>query len=125
MKACPILVAAVVAAAHAPVHAAKPHDYPTHEVVRYVHECMVDRGGQSWSTLYNCSCKFDVVASNLDYDAFVAADTAKRGRRLAGERGGVLRETEMAEELREDFEEIEEQAERACFIGPSPGEQGD
>ena len=95
-------------------------NFPTHAVAYYVFECMADHGGNSWGNLYNCSCKIDAIASQVDYEEYVALDTAKRGRRLAGERGGVLRETDMAEGLRERMEQMELAAERSCF-DPPPG----
>lgn len=115
MRVIPLLGAVLIAAAVNGPAFAERDEYPTHEVVRYVQECMAKREGQSWGELYNCSCKFDVIASELDHDEFVAFDTAKRGRSLAGERGGVLRETEFAEELREDFDDLDQRAENRCF----------
>ena len=99
-------------------------NFPTHAVAYYVFECMADHGGNSWGNLYNCSCKFDAIASQVDYEQYVALDTAKRGRRLAGERGGVLRETEMAEGLRDRMESMEAAAEQRCFDPPSGAESG-
>lgn len=103
----------------APAHAARS-DFPTHAITHYVYECMADHGGSSWGNLYNCSCKIDAIAADLTYEQYVALDTAKRGRRLAGERGGVLRETDMAENLRDRMGSIETAAEQACFQ-PPPG----
>ncbi len=115
MRLIPLLCAVVLGAAVNGPAFAEREGYPTHEVVRYVQECMAKREGQSWGELYNCSCKFDVIAAELDHDEFVAFDTAKRGESLAGERGGVLRETEFAEDLREDLDELDRRAERRCF----------
>lgn len=116
MRAWHSLAVVVVATAVNTPALAERGEYPTHEVVRYVQECMAERDGQSWGELYNCSCKFDVIASKLGHDAFVAFDTANRGESMAGERGGVLRETEFAESLREDFGRLDQRAERRCFI---------
>lgn len=72
-----------------PAHAEK---YPTHEVVRFVNECMSMHGGRSWGNLYKCSCVIDYIASRMSYDEFSAADTYRRGQDISGERGDVLRE---------------------------------
>jgi hypothetical protein len=118
MKAWSI-AAATLALAAPLAHAAEPspaQPYPTHEIVLYVEACMSDHDGATWDTLYGCSCKFDAVRSHFDHDTFVAAITAKHGRSMAGERGGVLRETEYAENLRERLAAVEGRAERHCFI---------
>jgi len=127
MKIWP-LIAASFAATTLTAHGAETHtpaSYPTHEVVRYVMECMADHGGQSWGSLYNCSCKIDTIAAELSHDEFVAEDTAERGKHLAGERGGVLRETELAEDLRSRYDRLDDQAEKRCFSDVQPHVKGD
>ncbi|NIR28340.1 MAG: hypothetical protein GWN84_03230, partial [Gammaproteobacteria bacterium] len=86
------------------------HDYPTHERVRYVYECMATNGGRSFGNMYKCSCAIDYVAEHLPYEKFVEAETYVRGRRARGERGGVLREGERAESVRERFQALEQEA---------------
>ena len=45
------------------------NDYPTLERVDHVLTCMRLAGGQSVDNLYACSCKIDVIAQQVDFDA--------------------------------------------------------
>jgi hypothetical protein len=91
-------------------------DYPTHEVVEYVFDCMQQYGGQNYDNLYKCSCSIDYIASKMTHGEFIAADTFIRGQNAAGERAEILREGDIAESQRADFEDIEAQAAHACFL---------
>ena len=91
-------------------------DYPTHEVVEYVFDCMQHYGGQNYDNLYKCSCAIDYIASKLTHDEFINADTFMRGQNAAGERAEILREGDLAESQRVNFEKIEAKAAHACFL---------
>ena len=52
-------------------------DYPTSAIVDYVLGCM-KANGETRDALERCSCSFDVVASILPYERYVAAETIKR-----------------------------------------------
>jgi hypothetical protein len=106
-----LLLTATSASAHG------TDDYPTNEVVAYVIDCMQkQQGGMTYENLYKCSCSIDYIASQMSHDEFVIADTYTRGENATGERSEILREGEFAEESRDDFETVEAQAARHCFL---------
>jgi len=100
----------------APPVLAHENDFPTQARVEYVYECMNEQGGINYDNMYKCSCSIDEIAERLSYAEYVEADTYTRGQHAMGERGGILREGERAEEMVEEFGEIEIEAARACFL---------
>lgn len=94
------------------------HDYPTSDRVEYVQECMMKNGGEL-ASLYKCSCVIDRIATDLSYDDFVEWGTYARNASLAGERGGVFRDSDEARDKAKRFRTIESGAQRACGI-PAP-----
>jgi hypothetical protein len=104
-----IMLAASVASAH-------KDDYPTHERVEYVFECMQQYGGMNYDNLYKCSCSIDYIAEHMTHDEFVYADTFTRGAHAMGERPEMLREGELAEGQRASLEDVEAKAARHCFL---------
>ena len=91
------------------------HDYPTSARVEYVQECMLRNGGEL-SNLYKCSCVIDQIASKLAYDDFVEWGTFARNASLAGERGGVFRDSEQAKENAKKYRAAEAEAHQACGL---------
>jgi hypothetical protein len=91
------------------------HDYPTSARVEYVQECMLRNGGEL-SYLYKCSCVIDRIASELAYDDFVEWGTFARNASLAGERGGVFRDSDQAKENAKKYRTVEAQAYQACGV---------
>ena len=91
------------------------HDYPTSARVEYVQECMLRNGG-ALSFLYKCSCAIDRIAYELAYDDFVEWGTFARNASLAGERGGVFRDSDEAREDAKRYRAIEAGAHKACGL---------
>ena len=91
------------------------HDYPTSARVEYVQECMLRNGG-ALSSLYKCSCAIDRIAYELAYDDFVEWGTFARNASLAGERGGVFRDSDEAREDAKRYRAIEAGAHKACGL---------
>jgi hypothetical protein len=104
----------LLATASASAHQA--YDYPTHDRVEYVFDCMQKNGGINYDNLYKCSCSIDYIASKMTYKEFVTADTFVRGAHAMGERPEVLREGELAESQRASLEDIQNQAAKHCFL---------
>ncbi|MBA2492369.1 MAG: hypothetical protein H0V34_11935 [Gammaproteobacteria bacterium] len=100
------------------------HDYPTHEVVEYVFDCMQQNGGENLDNLYKCSCSMDYIAAKMTHDEFVTADTFLRGQSATGERAGILREGPVAESSRDNYESILSAAAKSCYL-PDPAEEED
>jgi len=100
------------------------HDYPTHEVVEYVFDCMGQHGGANYDNLYKCSCSIDYISQRMTHDEFVIADTFLRGQAATGERAGILREGPVAETSRDGYQSMLSAAAKSCFL-PDPAKQED
>ena len=91
------------------------HDYPTFARVEYVQECMLGNGGEL-AYLYKCSGAIDRIARDLSYEEFVDWGTFARNASLAGERGGVFRDSDQAKEKTKQYQAPEAEAYRACSL---------
>src|SRR5690554_7784028 len=74
------------------------NDFPTQARVEFVLGCMNERGGQSYDTLYPCVCLIDRVAETMSYAEFTEAQVFARLASTPGERGGIFRDPERAED---------------------------
>ena len=91
------------------------HDYPTQARVEYVNECIANHG-DSLSSMYQCSCVIDRLASRLSYDDFVEAGTFARYSSLPGEGGAIFRDSDQARSLAKRYRELEAEAFLACGL---------
>ena len=98
------------AAADSPVH-----DYPTVARVEFVQECIVEHGGRL-ENLYQCSCAIDRIANVLSYDDFVEASTYAKYSGLAGEGGGIFRDSDEARQKAKRYREVQGEAYRNCGL---------
>ena len=89
--------------------------YPTSARVEYVQECMLKNGGEL-AYVYKCSCVVDWIANKVSYDDFVEWSTFARNASLAGERGGVFRDTKQAKDEARRYRDTETAAYRACGL---------
>jgi hypothetical protein len=94
------------------------HDFPTAARVEYVQECMM-KSGTEIGNLYKCSCAIDRLAKDLTYDDFVEWGTYARNASLAGERGGVFRDSDEAREKAKKYRALEANAYKSCGL-PAP-----
>lgn len=92
------------------------HNYPTQARVEYVFGCMQQLGGESYDTLYKCSCSIDYIADHLSYDDYITLDTYTRGEHAGGERPEVLREGKLARGSRAEFAKLKSEAADQCLI---------
>jgi hypothetical protein len=92
------------------------HDYPTHARVAFVQECIAAHGSK-FSNLHQCSCAIDRIANTLSYDDFVEASTFSKYSGLAGERGGLFRDSDHAREMAKLYRDTEANALRSCGLG--------
>jgi hypothetical protein len=95
------------------------HDYPTYARVEYVQECML-KNGTELAILYKCSCAIDRIAKDLAYDDFVDWATFARNASLAGERGGIFRDSDEARNKTKRYRELEAAAYKACGLPVHP-----
>ena len=103
----------------APVGVLPGHDYPTYARVEYVQECML-KNGTELAILYKCSCAIDRIAKGLTYDDFVDWATFARNASLAGERGGIFRDSDEARNKTKHYRELEAAAYKACGLPVHP-----
>ena len=105
-------LAAVLAASGAQAQAV--NDYPTEARVEYVMACMATNG-ENPAGLQRCSCAIDNIATVLDYDAYVGAETVLRMRQTTGERSAMFRQGAMSNDLVSNLRRAEAEAEILCF----------
>jgi hypothetical protein len=91
------------------------HDYPTVARVEFVQECIVEHGGRL-ENLYQCSCAIDRIANALSYDEFVEASTYAKYASLAGEGGGIFRDSDGARQKAKRYREVQAEAYRNCGL---------
>lgn len=114
-----VFVAAMTAAQGSGIVATGPvNDYPTEARSEYVFACMASNG-QTRKALSECSCAIDHIASVLDYDDYVAAETVLTMRQTAGQGAELFRETTFANEMVLPLRAAEAESEILCF---TPGD---
>ena len=89
-------------------------DYPTDATADYVFACMASNGN-SRTSLEQCSCSFDVVATLLPYERYVEASTFLSMGQVAGEKGSLFRSSEQAKNTVGDLRRAQAEAEVRCF----------
>lgn len=97
-----------------PVDCAK-QGFPTSARVEFVQECMLKSGGEI-ASLYKCSCAIDWIAKEVSYEDFVEWETFARNASMAGERGGVFRDTDEAKKEGKQYRDVEREAYQACGV---------
>ncbi|MEM9577771.1 MAG: hypothetical protein AAF999_12245 [Pseudomonadota bacterium] len=90
------------------------NDYPTAARADYVFACMA-ANGQSRQMLERCACSIDEIASIIDYDAYLEAETVLSMRRVGGERMSFFKSSAMAEEIVAKLRRAQAEAEVVCF----------
>ena len=111
-----LILSTLAMAAASGVAPAYAHDYPTIDRVEYVQDCMRNNPGPRQEMLYKCSCALDAIAGIMSYDEFVEASTAANAMSIGGERGGVIRDAKMGQDLAAKFRAAQTKAKKGCFI---------
>ncbi len=93
------------------------NDYPTLERVDHVLTCMKTHGGQTVDNLYACACEIDVIAQQLSFEDFTEARTFEIYKRMPGEKGGLFRDSDRANEIVDVLDSARIDAKKRCFIG--------
>ncbi len=96
------------------VQAQPINDYPTSARAEYVFGCMAVNG-QTPDALRRCSCAIDVIATILDYDAYVSAEAVLTMRQTTGERSTLFRDTAPTNTFVADLRRSQAEAEIICF----------
>jgi hypothetical protein len=113
------LVATLVAT-RAAAQPRPPHDYPTAERVSFVELCMHDNPGGHYEMLNKCSCAIDTIAQAVTYDDYVEMSTALNASTIAGERGGLIRDTPAMQDQVKRMRKVLADAKASCMIAPPP-----
>ncbi|MDD5229366.1 MAG: hypothetical protein PHN45_04975 [Methylococcales bacterium] len=92
------------------------NDYPTRDRVEYVLNCVAQHGGLNYINQYACGCKLDKIAEKLTFNDFEAAKTITYLKSTPGDNGAIFRDPKQSKELRKQLKEIEESAEKSCFV---------
>jgi hypothetical protein len=92
------------------------NDYPTRDRVEYVLNCVAQHGGLSYINQYACGCKLDKIAEKLSFNEFESAKTFSYLKSMAGDAGSMARDPKQSKDLRKQLKEIEESAEKSCFV---------
>jgi hypothetical protein len=103
-----------------PLHGEPPpplNNYPTQARVEYVNECIASHGNKL-SSLYQCSCALDMIATRLSYEDFVEASTFSKYSGLPGEGGAIFRDSDQARKMAKLYKELEADAFRTCGLMP-------
>ncbi|MEP6267877.1 MAG: hypothetical protein ABJ139_11185 [Paracoccaceae bacterium] len=90
------------------------NDYPTAARADYVFACMATNG-QTREMLDRCACSIDEIATILNYQQYLEAETVLSMRRVGGERMSFFRSAAMAENLVADLRRAQAEAEIVCF----------
>ncbi len=100
------------------VHANEAHakDFPTVARVKFVLDCMKTHGGQTYDTLYACSCKLDYLRGKFSYDDFEEAVTFRDLFHMHGEYGNELRDPPRGKVLRKRLAQANREANARCFL---------
>jgi hypothetical protein len=109
---------AFAASAASAAAAGKSHDYPTSDRVLYVQACMQAHPGHFYEMLSKCSCVLDTLATEIPYDDFVSMSTLVNANSIGGERGGVIRDNEPAQEQIKRYKALQSKAQKHCFLEP-------
>lgn len=88
------------------------NNYPTEAWAGYVFGYMAVNG-QTQVALRQCSCAIDTIATILDYETYVAAETVLTMRQSSGKRSALFRDTAPANGFLADLRRAE--AEIICF----------
>ncbi|MEQ8659211.1 MAG: hypothetical protein RLW62_00190 [Gammaproteobacteria bacterium] len=107
----------IAAATMAVAASAAANDYPTLERVDHVLTCMRQQGGQTVDNLYACACEIDVIAQQVGFDDFAEARTFEIYKRMPGEKGGLFRDSDRADDIVSKLEAARADARKRCFIG--------
>jgi hypothetical protein len=113
-SACFLVLALATFAADRPVRAADLNDYPTSARTDYVFACM-KANGETHQVLEQCSCSIDIIASILQYERYVSAETVLSLSQVPGRFGAMFRSPEEAKAAVNELRRAQAEAEVRCF----------
>ncbi len=109
-----VAVAAFVAISVSAKAAGPINDYPTSARADYVFGCM-KANGDTRTSLNQCSCSIDVIATILPYDRYVEAEAVLSLSQVPGRFGAQFRSPEPAKAAVNALRRAQAEAEVRCF----------
>ena len=111
----PIVAVAVMVSISANAKAAAEiNDYPTSARADYVFGCM-KANGDTRTSLEQCSCSIDVIATILPYQRYVEAEAVLSLAQVPGRFGAMFRSPEPAKAAVNALRRAQAEAEVRCF----------
>ena len=90
------------------------NDYPTSARADYVFGCM-KANGDTRTSLEQCSCSIDIIATILPYDRYVEAEAVLSLAQVPGRFGAMFRSPEPAKAAVNALRRAQAEAEVRCF----------
>jgi hypothetical protein len=90
------------------------NDYPTSARADYVFGCM-KANGDTRTSLEQCSCSIDVIATILPYERYVQAEAVLSLAQVPGRFGAMFRSPEPAKAAVNEMRRAQAEAEVRCF----------
>jgi hypothetical protein len=90
------------------------NDYPTSARADYVFGCM-KANGDTRTSLEQCSCSIDVIATILPYDRYVEAEAVLSLAQVPGRFGEMFRSPEPAKAAVNAMRRAQAESEMRCF----------
>jgi hypothetical protein len=109
LAAVAVLSMSAAAKAEGPVN-----DYPTSARADYVFGCM-KANGDTRTSLEQCSCSIDVIATILPYDRYVEAEAVLSLAQVPGRFGEMFRSPEPAKAAVNEMRRAQAESEVRCF----------
>ncbi len=111
----PLVALAAMVSIGASAQAAEAiNDYPTSARADYVFGCM-KANGDTRTSLDQCSCSIDVIATILPYDRYVEAEAVLSLAQVPGRFGAMFRSPEPAKAAVNALRRAQAEAEVRCF----------
>ena len=90
------------------------NDYPTRDRVEYVLNCIYEIGESTMDELQTCSCRIDLIASEMSFETYDYAVTYERNKRMTGEKGAIFRDNIAGKEFAKQLAAAKETAISQC-----------
>jgi hypothetical protein len=75
---------------------------------------MNSKGEQTYTTMYQCTCRFDELAKQLSYEEYNQAVVFRNLRSMPGDNGGAFRDHPQAKIMRDKLQQAEAAAKASC-----------
>lgn len=90
--------------------------YPTEDTVSMVIDCMAEIGGFNQENLHTCSCRHDVIVSNMPYEKYAQAMVFDRYQHLPADKGAEFRDNKKGQQLIHELADVRKQAGDSCPV---------